>query len=152
MIIIMDSLSMIIIMIMIIILNHSTWRCWVVINIIIMVMILITTCRSPRNFDAVLGLYNDHNDHHDHCHHLLLNHHNDYDDLGLRENLMQFLVSTIAIYVQTAEQDCTPIHIFNISRISNQGVGVTASPQTLIDPGTGLQLEMVYHATTLSGL
>ena len=31
-------------------------------------------------------------------------------------------------------------------------MGATASPQTLIDPGTGLQLEVVYHATTLSGL
>ena len=57
-----------------------------------------------------------------------------------------------AIYVETGEQDCAAIHIFHLSCISNQGVGVTASPQTLIDPGTGLQLEVVYHATTLSGL
>ena len=55
-----------------------------------------------------------------------------------------------ATYVQSVEQNCISIHIFNLSRLSNQGV--TTFPQTLIDPGTGLQLEMVYHATTLSGL
>ena len=54
-------------------------------------------------------------------------------------------------FVQTIEQNCIAIHIFHLSSLSNQGVGVTTSPQTLIDPGTGLQLEVVYHVTTLSG-
>ena len=44
----------------------------------------------------------------------------------------------------------TYVYLFNLARLSNQGV--TTFPQTLIDPGTGLHLEMVYYATTLSGL
>ena len=75
------------------------------------------------------------------------------------QNLNHYYTQTIqdqnkrwAIYVETGEQDCAAIHIFHLPCLSNQGVGVTASPQTLIDPGTGLQLEVVYHATTLSGL
>ena len=37
-------------------------------------------------------------------------------------------------------------------RVSKQGVGVATPPQTLNISGGGLQLEMVYHVTTLSGL
>ena len=57
-----------------------------------------------------------------------------------------------ATSLQTVEQDCPLVNILHLPRLPNQGVGVAASPKTLNIPGAGLQLEMVYHATTLSGL
>ena len=57
-----------------------------------------------------------------------------------------------ATSLQTVEQDRPLVYIFHLPRISNQGVGVATPPYTLNIPGAGLQLEMVYHVTTLSGL
>ena len=57
-----------------------------------------------------------------------------------------------ATSLQAVEQDCPLVDIFHLPRISNQGVGVAAPPTTLNTSGAGLQLEMVYHVTTLSGL